>query len=168
VKRARPGPAFLFISALVGGCTCPAKEPQAKPAKADTAMMNPMSSSRATQNFQAAELVFVGRPVEILKSPGIWSGTFASYQAIRYHVTRPLKGDVKINQEVTVMHPLVQGSALADTAHAQLSPTWFSIGRELIVFAKRKGERLICLSETDGVAVPSDVLTELSGFQPPA
>lgn len=158
MKLARLGLAFLFISTLFGGCTRPANEPQAKPAKVDTAMMNPVSSSHATQNFQAADLVFVGRPVEILKSPGVWSGAFASYQAVRYHVTRPLKGDVKAEQEVTVMHPLVQGSALADTGQAQLSPARFSIGHELVVFAKRKDDRWICISENDGVAEPSDAL----------
>ena len=75
---------------------------------------------------------------------------------------------MKINQEVTVMHPWcrarrsstrpmhsyrLRGSA--SVASSSYSP-------------REKGERLICLSETDGVAAPLTYSPNWSGFQPPA
>src|SRR5262249_36132393 len=139
--------AFCFLGSLSGweGCTRSTQENSPHQVKS-ISMSNSVAPNPIAQNFQQAELVFVGRPVEILGSPGVWSGAFASYQAVRYLVTRVLKGDdLKAGAELLVLHPLVQGAKLVDADQVRLAPAIFAVGRDLLVFAERHGDEVICI-----------------------
>lgn len=117
------------------------------PQKAATTPM-----SRRSKNLEAAELVFTGHPVQVMASPGIWAGMFASFQAVRYRIVRILKGTgLAPGAEVTVLHPLVAQSPTVETEKAMLKGDFFKADRELLVFARRQGDKLICISEVDGV-----------------
>lgn len=136
------------------------QRPENKPAAAEGRRLDP---SRMNQNFQRSDLVFIGRPIELLPSTGIWAGVFPSYQAVRYQVVRVLKGGLQKGAEVTVGHLLVHGAPTVDPAIPRLSASLFAPGRVLLVFARQQGDKIDCLNEKDGVVeATEDLLRGLS------
>jgi hypothetical protein len=107
------------------------------------------------KNFRAAELVLVVKPLRVEKSPGIWSGTLATFQAVQYRVVRVLKG-APPDETVTVLHPLVARSRTADEHEARLRESLFDGARTLVVFARLDNGKLVSFDENWGVVPASD------------
>jgi hypothetical protein len=88
-------------------------------------------------------------------APSSWSGRFASYQTIGYTVDSILKGS-PAGTQVSVMHPLVNGSHTADTANIGLSSSLFSVGNRLIILASVTGQSVVDEDENLGAVPFSD------------
>jgi len=83
-----------------------------------------------------AEIIFVGQVEKVDPSWGWWSGVAPNVQVVRYKIVNVLKGKHAADN-ITVGHLVVKNSLTADSSRAQLSPLIFSLGKEVLVFAKR-------------------------------
>lgn len=96
--------------------------------------------------------VFRGTVVSVGRSPGVWSGTFASTQEVTYKLLETYKGKAT-GETVTVAFYLVLGARLSDT-QPRLHPGFFAEGAEHVVFAKEAGGKLLAWSESWGALPP--------------
>ena len=114
------------------------------------------------QNFEASDVVFIGQPLEIVGGPVGWSGSFATFQDVRYRLLRNLKGVVAAEGEtVTIAHPLLNFAPTVDAKEPRLDTTFFGPSRRLIVFAQRRDGMVECLNASDGVVPATDEILRL-------
>jgi hypothetical protein len=118
---------------------------------------------RFEKSFDEADMVVLARPTAIEKSPGIWSGTLATFQAVRYRVSRSLKGSgAAPDQSIVVLHPLVAKSATADTEEVHLLPSAFDPAKKYVVFIRVENDKLYCIDANYGIVVANaDVIEAL-------
>lgn len=72
--------------------------------------------------------------LKVYEPPTLWSESFIfNYQSVKYKVQKVIKGE-NISEEIIVKHAVIENSIAADKDKTQLSPAYFSIGAELILF----------------------------------
>jgi hypothetical protein len=104
---------------------------------------------------RTSDLVFVGTVTSIGAAPVRWSGRYASYQTIGYSVDSVLKGNFA-DAQLSVQHPVVDGSRTADAVNIGLSSTLFGVGNRLIILASITGPSVFDVDENFGVLPFSD------------
>lgn len=97
-----------------------------------------------------ADMVIIGKVIEVGKSPGFWSGIVPAVQTVTYSVVGVLRGECK-EDKITVEHILVCGSATSDPEKPELSPKVFRKDAYLIVFIMKVGGNYACVNEDCGV-----------------
>ncbi len=98
---------------------------------ADNKSAIPYPHHSCVENCQ--EVKFQGVVLERLPSAGIWCGSFATYQGVRFKITKILEGPITEN-EIIVFYPLVSSSLLFEDTPV-LSTFIFRVGRKLMIKA---------------------------------
>jgi hypothetical protein len=96
--------------------------------------------------------------VKVYEPPMLWGESFIfSYQAVKDKVENVIKGE-NIGEEIIVKHAVIEGSLAADKNKTQLSPTYFFIGKKLILFLDvvNTKENLDRTKRTEFVSIDSD------------
>jgi hypothetical protein len=129
--------------ALSAGCSRPTRvttqaveDAQPRTDRAEVVKSTKQVVGELAARLPSAQIVFVGRVLEVSASPGIWSGLAEMTQEVTYVVERVLGGSgLKPGDQVQIAHLLVDGSATADSSTVQLRPSMFHKGASLIVLA---------------------------------
>jgi len=103
-------------------------------------------AQREVDVFRQADLIVVGRLVEVHRSPGIWCGIVATRQKATFEVSAVLAGDAS-PEEVTTAFLLVSGGPFVDE-EPRLDPERFRFGSRWLLCLKRDGERWLLRDET--------------------
>lgn len=140
----------------IASCVClsAACEGAASPMPTSPAATHSTFARAAT----TARAVFEGDILAIGTTPGVWSGRFAAYQAVTYHVTKIVTDPDKrlsIGAQVIVQHLLVAGSETADT-QPQLRPALVAVGATVIVLVSRSDDHWTGFDEHYGIVSADD------------
>ena len=112
----------LFLFALVTGCAS---------TESDRIIPQPKDAFSGKNT----PVVFEGVVRERLEPPGHWSGAFAAWQGVRYHVDLVVSGPMELG-DVIVYHAVV-GPPLCEPDKPELSRSIFRVGQKLRVKAER-------------------------------
>jgi len=110
---------------------------------------------------QQADAIAVGTVKSLGSPPPAWSGVFAAYQPVHYHVVKWLRKPAPGNERdgITVFHPVVAKSRTADPDHPKLLESLFHPGAELILLLRVKDSRFETFDENYGV-IQNDAKTQ--------
>lgn len=91
---------------------------------------------RTLEAVKGHDVVLRAKVVEVARSPGFWSGTFAAVQEVRYDVLEVYKGPAALaGGQAKVGHVLV-GHGPAEDTKPGLNPALVRPGAEVVLFAK--------------------------------
>lgn len=80
--------------------------------------------------------IFEVEIIEVCDRPTAWSeSAIFSYQKVKYKIHKVLKGK-NVAEEIIVSHAVIEGSPFSDKDVPQLSPSFFYVGRKLILFVE--------------------------------
>lgn len=132
-------PLVLFV--LAAGLAPLLAEEETAPADRVIAL-----ARREVHVFRDADLIVVGKLVEVHRSPGVWCGILATRQEVTFEVQAVLAGDDS-PQEVTTGFLLVAGSRFVDS-EPRLDPEQFRPGSRWLLCLTRDGDRWLVRDET--------------------
>lgn len=103
-------------------------------------------AEREVDVFRDADLIVVGKLVEVHRSPGVWCGIVATRQEVTFEVQAVLGGEGR-PKEVRAGFFLVSGSRFVDS-EARLDPEKFRPGSRWRLCLTRDGDRWLVRDET--------------------
>lgn len=100
--------------------------------------------------------VFEAEVSKVYESPNEWSGSFIfNWQKVKYKINKVVKGNTE-TKEIIVSHALIEGSPLTDKDKPQLSPTYFYLGRKLILFVDKIDSNNKSSKKNEGEFIETD------------